>query len=441
MTQTITQRHKGPPPELLAIKSPKSINECLQFIEELSDPQNYIDKYKLHLTNKYFQDNILSLSLEQLNQGLSHPYIKNKYSSFETLNRCITNNVAFPILFSCILQKTVSLDTVYKYCHILSHRGKEEDLNTIWQAYEHVEDSVHPIILLFKNTKNPTNTLVEVMIQNDASYILQAKTWSHEKVIDWIHVNKIKSLNIISKASPFVLSELPLVIQHAFYNNAIEHFTSPENIKSQDIQKTERDFLINMPISYIQYLQNSHKDYLNRKLKKNIRIEINKNAYTMNMCQYILCEKKFQSIEGIEQTFSIYKELIRMPIQEQIGLYSHNILAFEYAVKNNKTSFFAPFDLNSNLEAKERDILLAVSFNCLVSHTNAKNKNLSNSWVYDIYDENITHCTDQEFTKYANMLDSMNSNLLSKEVANYRLVRKVNSIPFTNEKQGSKLKI
>lgn len=440
MIQPINQKHKGLPPELAAIKHPTTISECLDIIYDLSESENYIDKYKMYLANTYFQDNIIFLNIDQIQRGFKSSYVRQKYDPLKTLHNCIRSNIAFPIMFPNIINKSLPLETVSQYCSVLSKNGNLDQLNDIWKAYKLSSDSEHPIIKLFKNTQNPTNTLVEVMIQNDAKYILQAKTWSNEKVIEWIHENKTKSIEIISNASSSVLTQLPLIIQHAFYNNAIEYFIDPQNNKDIDIQKKERNFLINMPISYVQYLQSDHTDYLNNKLKKQIRIQNNGNAYTMNICQYIVFERKFNSVEEIN-TFSIYKDLLKNDIREQIGLYLHETLAFEYALKNNKYSFFTSFNLNDSLKNEEKNILVAFSFNCLISHINAKSKNHSNSWVYDIYDETVNNCSEEEFNKYANVLDSMNNAPLSKQLDNYRLIRKVNSMPIKNTKQDNKLKI
>lgn len=437
MTQTIKQKNKGLPPELAAIKSPTNIHECLDIIYDLQDPQNYVDKYKLYLANQYFQDSILFLNIDQIERGLKNSYVQEKYDQLKILNQCIKQNIAFPKLFSCIISKHVPRDTLYKYCEVLSRHGKKEDLNTIYDYYQFDNN---PLVELFKNSKTPSNALVEVMIQNDPQYILQAKTWTNEMVVNWINDNKEKCVDIISKSSGPVIKTLPLVIQHAFYNNLIEHFNNPAHAKNSDISKVEYHFLTNLPITYLEYLQDKHADYFNKKLHQKIKINSN-NVYTMNICQSILFERKFNSIEEIDKVFSPYKDLMRKNISEQIGLFTHEVLAFEYAIKNDNLSFFVPFSINDELESKEREILLAVSFNCLVSHSNAKQKKLLNSWAYDIYSETLTHCTNKEFNKYAKALMQLENVAVEKELHNYALIRKVNDIPLNNGQQVNKLKI
>jgi hypothetical protein len=250
MTDFNKNTSKRLPPELAVINPPKSIEECLKFLSELSNSENYVDKFKLNLTAKYFMDNILSLNLEQINEGLSYPYVKKKYSQVETLKRCIANNVLFPILFDCIIQKNVSIDDVYKYADVLSRHGKVEELNTIYDYYQFTDN---PVLKLFNNTTNPSDALVEVVIRNEPKYIVKTKCWSDEKVIDWVKNNKDKSIDIISKASPSTISELSLIVQHAFYDNCMEYFTDPQNSINEDIKKHQRNFLINMPGTYIKY--------------------------------------------------------------------------------------------------------------------------------------------------------------------------------------------
>lgn len=426
------------PPELAAINSPTSIEECLKFLSELSTSDNYIDRFKLNLTAKYFIDNILSLNLEQLNEGLSYPYVNKKFSQRDTLKKCIENDVVFPILFDCIIQKNVPIEDVYKYADVLSRHGKVEELNTIYDYYQFTDN---PVLKLFHNTNKPSDALVEVVIRNDPKYIVKTKCWTDEKVIDWVKSNKEKSIDIISKASVSTVSELAINVQYAFYDNCMEYFTDPKNSINEDIKKHQRNFLINMPATYIKYLQDKHADYLNKKLNNKIRIQQNGNTYTINICQHILCERRFNSIKEIDELFHPYKDLMKENIHEQIGLFIHDMPAFEYALKNNKYAFFVPFSLNDELVDKEREILLALSFNSLLSHVNAKEKNHQHSWQFDMYADTVVKCSDKDFDRYANILKSVKSAMLAKELDNYRLIREINSSPTNNHTQAKKVKI
>jgi hypothetical protein len=431
------------PTELREVKEPTSIQECLQFLAELSDPQTNADKYKRHLTGEYFQKNVLSLTLEQLNEGLSYPYIKKKYSERQTLKLCIENDIAFPMLFNCIIQKGVPLEDVYKYADILSRHGKVEDLNQIYDYYQFHDN---PVVKLFKNTSKPSDTLIEVMIRNDASYILKTKSWDDEKVINWLKENKTKTTEIISKIDDSTLRELPINIQLILYEALIPYI---EDLKKQykndsnkynDVLNYERNCLVNYPISYIHYLQKNNSSYLDKKFKQTIRLNQNKDQYLMNLCQYVLINRKHGSLKEIENTFNPYLNLIQQKIKEGIGLFVQEISPFEYGLKYNTPALFFPFDIKAQIEERDKDMFLAAAFSYLPIHIKAKERNHTHAWYYDMYPQVITNCTNQEFEKYYKRLEPYGSSVL-KELDNFMIIREINNCPTNNNKQEKKLKV
>jgi len=428
------------PPELAAIKPPSSKEECLQFLSELTDPKDYIEKFKLHLTNEYFQQNILSFNLEELTKGLSYPYIKKKYNEREVLLRCINKDVVYPILFNCIINKNVPLENVYQYADILSRNGKSEELNTIYDYYQFTDN---PILKLFKNTPKPSDALVETVIRNEPEYILQIKSWSDERVTNWIKENKEKSIDIISKVSSSTLGELPLMVQHALYDNLLLHFNKlkinagNDTKKLNDVTNSERNILVKYPITYINYLQQQYPEYLDKKFKQRVLITHGSGEYRMNVCQFILTDRKFNSLLEIEKTFPLYTDLIKEKMIEKIGLFSQEISPLEYALKQSKYALLFPFNVNEITEEKEREMFLSIAFGCLPVHVNAKQKNHTHAWYFDMYPKVINDCTDEEFDKYYKLLKS---GALIKELNDFKLLRDLNKMP-TNDKKEKKIKI
>lgn len=442
MTQ-VNNSTKRLPTELLGVNSPTSIKECFQFLEELADPQTNAEKYKFYLTKEYFLKNILSLTLDELNIGLNNPYIKKNYNEEYTLRLCIENDVAFPILFDCIIKKSVSNEYVYKYADILSRHGKAEELNTIYDYYQFTDN---PIVKLFQNTSKPTDTLIEVMIRNDAEYILKTKSWSDEKVISWLKENPEKTIEIIGKTNGSTLGQLPTDVQHVLYDSLIQNFDNLKKEHKNDKEKLtkvinyERNCLVSYPITYIHYLQKNQANYLNNKLKRRMQVTKDNNQYLMNICQYILLERKHSTLVEVEKTFNSYTDLIQSKIIEKIGLFTHEVSPYEYGLKNSVPAFFFPFDINQNMEPKDKEMFLSASFGYLLNHMNAKERNKSHLWYFDIYPKVITTCSDQEFHKYYDMLKSVSVPVL-KELDNFMLIREISNSPNNNNKQEKKLKI
>jgi hypothetical protein len=171
----------------------------------------------------------------------------------------------------------------------------------------------------------------------------------------------------------------------------------------------------------------------------------------MNVAQYLLINKEFESLNVVKNIFSAHKDLLLEPINNKIYLYDQKISIFEYGLTHGKLMAFSPFSLDDNLNDEQKEQVVATAFSLLLYKHNALDHGLYHlnhishfdtvlkSWYSSI----ITESTDKQLTNYCKeaLIGHKDNNELKKEVDTIMLHRELNNDLKANAASTKKMKL
>jgi hypothetical protein len=360
---------------------------CLSIVCANREPEDKDEKYHFHLALEFFKNNLLSFSDQEISNVCANPY---------ALKR-LGGNFDITALQICV------------------KNGQPFPIALPgWAGKKFKKDLLKKYITLI-NEKNDVQQL---------NFFLEH---FHDNVMDFIDENTKISETLYEGLAKHLLEKKP----H-------QNLTAIKNI------------LVNRDISIFEYLDRKYPNDFKKLLSTSI-FEANNNKVKLNVAQYLLVNKEFDSLNVIKKIFSPHKDLLLEPINNKVYLYNQKISIFEYGLTNSKLIAFAPFSLEDNLNDEQKEQVVAAAFSLLAHkygglndgpyHLNyiAHFDTILQNWYSPI----IEQSTNKQFSNYckAALIGHQDNKELKKAIQTIILHRDLNTNLETNNNLTKKMKI
>jgi hypothetical protein len=354
---------------------------CLGIVCADLEPESKEERYQFHLALEYFKTNFIDFTQQEINKVCANPYAVKR----------LGGNFDITVLQLCV-KKGVPLPVA-----LPSWAGKKIKRTLLHNYVEMI------------NANGDTDQL---------KFFLEH---FHDAMMDFID----QSANI----SP------------TLYEGIAKKIFDKEDNKL-DFTST-LDILVNKDISIMNYLAKNNPDEFKELLSVKLNEHLN-NTATVNLAQYLLFNKQYNSLNEVLNIFSEHKELLLEPVNVKLCLYEKKTPFFEYALKEEKFMAFAPFSLNDNLDAEQKEQMTAAAFTLILYkhdmvHYVRDFKVILSQWHYPI----INASTDEQVNRYsASALKGNDDNLeFKKEIDSILLHRELNNGLHQNNTTVRKIKI
>lgn len=302
-------------------------------------------------------------------------------------------------------------------------------------------------------------TALQVCVKNEQAFPVALPSWAGKKIKrDLLK----KYLRLINEKND--VEQLNFFLEH-FYDGVMEFIDENTNISKtlyEGISKhllskkphqnltAIKDILVKRDVSIFQYLEENYKDDFKKILSAKIGEEY-KNKVTLNVAQYLLLNKEFESLSIISEIFSTHKDLLLEPINNKICLYNQKVSIFEYGLTHSKLIAFAPFSLDDNLNNEQTEQLVSAAFSLLQHRHEALDNGAHHLNHIPRFEEVLKHwyrpiieqSNENHFQYYCKevMKGNKNNSELKKEVETLILHRDLNNNLATNDTLTKRLKL
>lgn len=303
-------------------------------------------------------------------------------------------------------------------------------------------------------------TALQICVKNNQAFPVALPSWKDKKIKRELLK---KYLYIINEKNDS--EQLKFFLEH-FHDGVMEFIDENKNISTtlyEGIAKHLFDFteskinltaikniLVKRDVQIIEYLEEYYTHEFKNLLSMPIASEYD-NKVTLNVAQYLLLNKEFESLNIINKTFSLHHDLLLEPINNKICLYNQKISLFDYGLANSKLIVFSPFSLDENLSDKEKEQLVAAAFSiCQYKHDGFSNGTFASQHIShfeDIlkywYTSIIQNSTNEQLYYYAKeaKIGNEDNSELKKEIDTIVLHKELNSDLNTNSSLTKKMKI
>jgi hypothetical protein len=297
-------------------------------------------------------------------------------------------------------------------------------------------------------------TVLEICVKKGEPLPIVLPSWKDKKI-----KNKVLKSYITLVHEKGDVEQLAFFLEH-FHNPMMDFIEENKNnisaslyeaisskVFNQKIQKENLepliDILVNRDFSILHYLEKNHTENFKELIKTPLN-DSNKNV-TVNLGQYILLNRKYNSLGSVNKIFANHKDVLLEPINIRVCLYDKKISIFDYGLTNSKFMAFAPFSLNDELNEEYKEQITAAAF-YLFQNKNDPSllatitgfKNIWQNWYPSI----MENATDEQFFSYSKkIIEGTNNHAFKKELESITLHRKLHNDLSINQVQNKKLKI
>lgn len=303
-------------------------------------------------------------------------------------------------------------------------------------------------------------TVLQLCVKKGEPLPIALPSWSEKKIKRTLLYSYVDMINEKGDTE-----QLKFFLEH-FHDAMMDFIEQSENIsptlyegiakkifdkKGQKLDFTSIvDILVNKDISILQYLdKNSPNEF--RNLLSTKLLDHHNNKATVNMAQYLLLNKDYNSLNEVVDTFSKHKELLLEPVIVKLCLYENATPFFEYGLMEKKFMAFAPFNLNDNLDLEQKEQMVSAAFSLLQYKYESFNPNnyvinhiqQFNEVLIHWYPSKIESATNEQVHRYSeNALKDSEDNLeFKKEIESIILHRELNNDLNQNNTTVRKIKI
>jgi hypothetical protein len=419
------------PDELKNILPPSTPDECMLISQELKNPTNSVDKYRIYLAQTYFKQNITKFNKEQfltiIENNNFHKNLTGKFSQ-DILKKCIKEQVSFPVVISGWFDKGTSYSDKIEYLKIINQENNKEQLDIFYEKDERIVDG------FFSNALYQSDSLILSKLKKEPEKIINVFSWSQDKICDWLKNNSNKTEQILNK-SIGAWDKVPEKVQFQLYENLLSSLTKKENSKLKHLA------FVSLPANFFEYTKNNYSDFFQNTIKETIKYEYKDDKFVeMNYLQYLLYKRPYPSNNEIS-FFSEFKPLLLEDVLENVSFYNKKTHPFEFALRTEEYNLALPFSLNDNFGDDEKNMLTAIAFSHLKqTFTNPKNskyRSILNDW----YQEILIQTPIDTFNSICDEILKKSTNNLTEEINSIKLFKQLHSDLHKKDISSKKMKI